>query len=66
MEIFNITPQIILVVIPANAALPSLLSTQAAVESGEAGHAPPVEPHTQFPLVQILESVPVQPSLFGH
>ena len=65
MEIY-ITPQIILEVIPAKAALPSVLSTQAAVEVGEAEHAPPVEPHTQFPLLQTLELVSEQPALSGH
>ena len=66
MEIFNITPQIMLFVIPAIAAVPSVLSLQEAVESGEAEHSAALVPHTQFPLAHTLESVPVQWELLEH
>ena len=66
MEIFNITPQIMLVVIPADAALPSVLSTQAAVEGGDAEQAAALAPQTQIPLVQTLESVSVQWEFSEH
>ena len=67
MEIFNIPPpQAILVVTPAKASVPSVLSTHFAVIAGEGEHAAPVEPQTHCPLEQTLESVPVQSASAEH
>ena len=67
MKKLNITPQTMLVVAPATAAVPSVLSMQVADEVGEAAHAEVALPHTHVPPMQILESVPEQSaSPFGH
>ena len=61
MEIFNITPQTMLVVAPARAAVPgvAVLSTQDAVAAEVVEHAAPVPPHTHCPPLQTLPVVPV-------
>ena len=44
----------------------ALLFMQSAVEGGSAGHGFESLPHTQFPVVQTLESVSVQCSSLEH